>query len=268
MKKCPHCGLSIEDDIYQCGYCQSDLTGKKETQPYRSDSGVERVYSGSYVYVATNSAMSGLVKIGHTDDLSKRSSQLFATNVPNPFKFYGFVKVNNPKEVEKAVHKKLANYRTSRSREFFRIGRKKALEALENVSGQFDLKRQQEAAEAAKWEREKAARKKQEQLEQEIFEAWNIESEKIEERINYKLYKKLEDYSGALGWIIFICGIVLSSFVNNEVLILIGIAWAVVGAIHLISSKIEIEKRKYLKKDIDSIMEARFGKSWHAYKKR
>ena len=271
MKECSQCGLSIEDDAYKCGYCQSDLTGNKKSQPvsgqFRSDSGVKRVYSGSYVYVLTNSAMSGLVKIGYTDiDPYTRASNLSATNVPTPFKVYGFVEVNNPQEVEKAVHKKLAKYRTSRSREFFKISGKKALETIESVSGQLDLKRQQESAESAERARKRAAQIKQEQFEQQVFETLNIVIEKLEKGTNIKLYKKLESYSAIVSTIIFLIGILSFIHIETETAIIVGIAWAAVGIIYLILSKIAKEKLEFFKIDTCNNMEAHFGQRWHPYK--
>lgn len=75
------------------------------------------------VYVLSNPAMPGLVKIGKTtnDDVEDRMDQLFTTGVPAPFVCDKAVKVSNVNEVEQALHKALEKNRYSTSREFFEI---------------------------------------------------------------------------------------------------------------------------------------------------
>ena len=75
------------------------------------------------VYVLSNPAMPGLVKIGKTtnDDVQDRVDQLFTTAVPAPFVCDKAVKVSNVNEVEQALHKALEKNRYNTSREFFEI---------------------------------------------------------------------------------------------------------------------------------------------------
>ena len=67
----------------------------------------------SVVYVLTNPAMPGLVKIGKTsqDDHATRVSQLYTTGVPVPFDIEYACKVPNPADVEKALHTAFAPQR-------------------------------------------------------------------------------------------------------------------------------------------------------------
>lgn len=60
----------------------------------------------SIVYVLANPAMPGLVKIGRTssDDTALRLSQLYTTGVPVPFELKFACRVQNPEEVELALH--------------------------------------------------------------------------------------------------------------------------------------------------------------------
>lgn len=256
MNECPQCGIPIEDGEFKCGYCKSNLIGEKGSS------------TSSCVYILTNSAMPGLVKIGYTDiDPYERAKQLSATNVPTPFKIYGYVTVNKPKEVEKAVHKKLSKFRKSKSREFFKIKPEEAVKILENVSGKFELKRRLEAEETSRRKREEKNRKKQEKFERQVFSALNTVCEKLEERSNFKIYKKLEYHSGILAWIFFISGIISFNFLKTDVIILIGIAWAIVGLIHLILSKIANEKFDFFKKDVCRIMEGQLANKWNTYEK-
>lgn len=75
------------------------------------------------VYVLTNPAMPGLVKIGRTSnsEADGRISQLYTTGVPVPFNLEFACRVTNPDEVEAAFHKAFAPQRINPKREFFRI---------------------------------------------------------------------------------------------------------------------------------------------------
>ena len=75
------------------------------------------------VYVLTNPAMPGLVKIGRTtlEEVDGRMKQLFSTGVPVPFDCAFACRVPNSLEVEKALHPAFGNVRIHTNREFFRI---------------------------------------------------------------------------------------------------------------------------------------------------
>ena len=77
------------------------------------------------VYVLTNAAMPGILKIGKTDrpDVQDRMDELYTTGTPLPFEcavaweFEGA----NAAEVEQAVHRLLDDHRINPNREFFRL---------------------------------------------------------------------------------------------------------------------------------------------------
>lgn len=74
-----------------------------------------------YVYLLTNEAMPGLVKIGYTNGtVEKRMDQLFTTGVPQRFDCFFAVKVEDAKSVENKIHHALDSFRQP-DREFFRI---------------------------------------------------------------------------------------------------------------------------------------------------
>ncbi|GGF20358.1 GIY-YIG nuclease family protein [Hymenobacter cavernae] len=77
----------------------------------------------SVVYVLTNPAMPGMVKIGRTsqDDAKTRIDQLYTTGVPVPFNLEFVCRVPNSEEVEKALHLAFAPHRINPKREFFSI---------------------------------------------------------------------------------------------------------------------------------------------------
>ena len=84
------------------------------------------------VYVLTNPAMPGLVKIGRTDntDANCRIGQLYTTGVPVPFTLEYACKVSNPDEVEKALHIAFGPQRINPKREFFQIEPEQAISIL------------------------------------------------------------------------------------------------------------------------------------------
>ena len=92
----------------------------------------------SIVYVLTNSAMPGLVKIGWTDknDPKTRVSQLYTTGVPVPFSIEYACRVSNPVEVEKALHIAFAPHRINKKREFFEIEPEQAIVILKLLNAE------------------------------------------------------------------------------------------------------------------------------------
>lgn len=84
------------------------------------------------VYVLTNAAMPGFVKIGKTllEDVGQRLAQLYTTGVPFPFELAFACKVPNADEVEKALHRAFAPYRANPKREFFNIDAEQAIAIL------------------------------------------------------------------------------------------------------------------------------------------
>ncbi|WP_354049086.1 GIY-YIG nuclease family protein [Bradyrhizobium sp. LB12.1] len=86
----------------------------------------------SIVYVLTNPAMPGLVKIGRTSyaDANTRIAQLYSTGVPFPFRIEFACKVENPDEVESALHVAFAPSRVNLRREFFSIEPEQAIAIL------------------------------------------------------------------------------------------------------------------------------------------
>jgi len=84
------------------------------------------------VYVLSNAAMPGLVKIGMTasEDAGTRLAQLYTTGVPFPFKLEFACRVTNPDEVERALHIAFAPNRVNPKREFFSIDSAQAIAIL------------------------------------------------------------------------------------------------------------------------------------------
>jgi hypothetical protein len=84
------------------------------------------------VYILTNQAMPGLVKIGITDgDVAERIKQLDGTAVPLPFECFYAAEVTNADAAERAIHKAFDDHRVRPSREFFRLSPDKPKVILE-----------------------------------------------------------------------------------------------------------------------------------------
>ena len=84
------------------------------------------------VYVLSNPAMPGMVKIGKTtqSDVEHRMSQLYSTGVPLPFKCEYAVEVDDCSKAEQALHIAFDPYRTNPKREFFDIAPEQAIAIL------------------------------------------------------------------------------------------------------------------------------------------
>ena len=88
--------------------------------------------SPQIVYVLTNPAMPGLVKIGKTTqrEVGSRMRQLYTTGVPVPFDCPFACQVEDASEVEKALHLAFGNARINPNREFFRIEAERIIAVL------------------------------------------------------------------------------------------------------------------------------------------
>ncbi|MFL9913949.1 GIY-YIG nuclease family protein [Paraburkholderia fungorum] len=86
----------------------------------------------SIVYVLSNAAMPGIIKIGRTSqsDANLRIAQLYTTGVPLPFDLEYACKVPNAEEVEKALHIAFAPHRLNPKREFFTMESGQAIAIL------------------------------------------------------------------------------------------------------------------------------------------
>ena len=84
------------------------------------------------VYVLTNPAMPGLVKIGKTtnSEIEVRMRQLYGTGVPVPFDCAFACQVKDAHEVERALHFAFGNIRINPNREFFKIEAERVISVL------------------------------------------------------------------------------------------------------------------------------------------
>ena len=87
------------------------------------------------VYVLTNPAMPGMVKIGKTTrDVSLRLADLYSTGVPLPFECEYAALVKDVDETEKAFHIAFHPNRVNPRREFFNIKSEQAIILLKQMA--------------------------------------------------------------------------------------------------------------------------------------
>lgn len=89
----------------------------------------------SIVYILTNEAMPGYIKIGRTEhDVAQRMSGLDSTSVPLPFQCYYAARVTDYAKVEKILHTAFGDSRVRSSREFFKMDPYRAKVILEHIA--------------------------------------------------------------------------------------------------------------------------------------
>ena len=83
------------------------------------------------VYILTNEAMPGLVKVGKTQsNLLGRIKALDTTGVPLPFECYSAAEVNDCNLAEKLIHDAFDDHRLRKNREFFEVAPERIASAL------------------------------------------------------------------------------------------------------------------------------------------
>ena len=87
-----------------------------------------------WVYIITNEAIPGLVKVGYTEPAPEmRATELAGTGIPTAYVVAFQLRVTNPREVERNTHGLLAPYRAGR--EWFRCSVEQARCVLEACAG-------------------------------------------------------------------------------------------------------------------------------------
>jgi len=132
--------LEISLICNKCGTPVTTLISAEPRDPFRCPNCGEVPFRlrdiPGYIYILSNSAMSGLLKIGLTTrSVSDRVYELnSATGVPTAFTIETYFESRNPKADENAIHKQLAQNRVP-GREFFRITIQEAITVVGSVTG-------------------------------------------------------------------------------------------------------------------------------------
>lgn len=89
------------------------------------------------IYIMTNDAMPGYIKIGRTTNtLDQRMKELDSTGVPLPFRCHFAVEVDDHEVREKLIHDAFADHRARSNREFFTLAPERAVAILKALGGQ------------------------------------------------------------------------------------------------------------------------------------
>src|SRR5258706_10133570 len=89
------------------------------------------------IYILENPSFDGVVKIGRTArDVAERVKELSShTGVPTEFTVFRKFAVEDSTVAERKIHERLAEYRVSENREFFRLSAEEAALVLEEMLG-------------------------------------------------------------------------------------------------------------------------------------
>ena len=109
-----------------------------------------------FIYIMTNPALKGMVKIGYAKDVEARRKQLSTTALPYEYEIYATYETSGNLE-DKKLHKMIDNLnpdlRISKNREFFVLAPEDAyelLEAIATISGTKDKLKKVKVAPAKK----------------------------------------------------------------------------------------------------------------------
>ena len=95
-----------------------------------------RVIEPGWLYILTNPAMPGFVKVGMTTRTpEERAAELHDTGSPAPFTVASAWPVDDARAAERDAHARLACYRVSDQREWFRVSLPQAIAALRPSRG-------------------------------------------------------------------------------------------------------------------------------------
>lgn len=93
--------------------------------------------ANGFIYIFTNPALSGMVKIGFATNVEKRRKELSTTALPFDYEIYATYETHGNLE-DKKLHKLIDNLnpdlRVSKNREFFIMSPQEAYELLESIS--------------------------------------------------------------------------------------------------------------------------------------
>ena len=108
---------------------------KKDLRQFLEDESLGRPECQGFIYIFSNPAMPGLLKIGFTSGTAeKRAAELSTTGVPEPYRIgKAFPVYASPRKAEKKVHDALDRYREAENREFFRLPVEEAMILVQAV---------------------------------------------------------------------------------------------------------------------------------------
>lgn len=146
-----------------------------------------------WVYVISNKAMPGLVKVGHsTKDPEIRAEELNHTGSPHPYLVEYWMLIEDPYQIEQQIHNLLSSKREAK--EWFRCTAEEAVVAIKQVAGSRAIIENYTRAERAKAEalhrqkvKEQKTRLAQEKVKKDIEERLRSEVSVIREKFQRQI---------------------------------------------------------------------------------
>ena len=147
-----------------------------------------------WVYIITNAAMPGLIKIGFTmNDPEIRARDLNHTGSPHPYIVAYEILIDEPHQIEQDAHRLMASKREGK--EWFRCNPEEGVAAIKQIAGHKIITETYKLAERVQAEaifrQQEDARKKMEQERMELNRQQNLEREAQAQKLN-DLRKKQE----------------------------------------------------------------------------
>jgi hypothetical protein len=228
-----------------------------------------------YLYVLSNPAMPGLIKIGKTTTSpDQRMAELYSTGVPAPFVLELSLQVEDCHVSERKAHQALIDCRLSSNREFFQTSIAHAIKVILSVIGMYkihivrathgvaeiekELSLKQRAGEKLKAEKEASARRRTFEEKQkldarkiEIDRAIKLTDQKIKQLGERPVERKLSGidtiflwayYPLPLGWVVWLNTLQIFSS-GREAIGLVCIVLLIVG--FLCSSNVESGRKVF-----------------------
>ena len=125
---------------FPCRFCGQEHDGYSGAVEVRIEVKAAVLLAKGYLYILSNPAMPGLLKIGLTmRTVPDRVAELSAaTGVPSAFTVEAYFESSDPQRHERVVHRKLHQRRVA-GKEFFRVRLDEAVECLRAVTGNLPL---------------------------------------------------------------------------------------------------------------------------------
>ncbi|MBU4328183.1 MAG: GIY-YIG nuclease family protein [Proteobacteria bacterium] len=148
------------------------------------------------IYLVSNPAMPGLLKIGFTKKtIGQRLAQLNTTGVPAPFRCEAFFSCDRLELVESRIHSDLEKFRYRGGREFFKISVEEATTVAQKHAARYPLNIN-DPPEKWKTKKELAREKSQALLKAIINAKTRDEIDRLEKTLRYYYVKGVDELGG------------------------------------------------------------------------
>ena len=161
-----------------------------------------------WVYVISNDAMPGLVKVGFSSkDPDLRASELNHTGSPHPYIVDYEVLTEHPRDIEQRVHRKLSEHREGR--EWFRCTPEFAVSAVQQIVGDGAIVESFKRADRLKAEEIRRQHEEEKENQERAEARWQEQEQQIRTTYEQRLQEAFPEHP---VWGYIVAGIVFSFF--------------------------------------------------------